>query len=135
MRASIWLVVSFFCGKPAQRILATAEVNKGNDSETVTNQGSPLARPAADWVQGDIGRAFELRRDYYKYTIGVATALLAFTTSFPPKLTSVEAPDAVIRYAWPALGIAIICGISVHYLWAWFFITFRDCDNRGAVEK
>ncbi|MBL6653366.1 MAG: hypothetical protein ISP49_17345 [Reyranella sp.] len=87
-------------------------------------------RPLAEWVQADIERTFELRRDYYKYSIAVATGLLAFTISFPPSLSKLEYPY-LIFVAWPSLGIAILCGIAVHYVWAWFFISFRNFDSRG----
>lgn len=38
-----------------------------------------------DWVRSDIELSLELRRDLYKYAIGSATALLAFTVSFAPE--------------------------------------------------
>ena len=87
-------------------------------------------RPGADWVQADIARSVDLRKEYYKYTIGIATALLAFTISFPPSLTSVSSVLQV-QIAWIALGITILCGVAAHYAWSKFFISFRDLDNRG----
>lgn len=102
-------------------------------SRVTQENTQPPDRPGAEWVQADIARAFELRRDYYKYSIGVATALLAFTISFPPSLSRLACPK-LIFVAWPALGVAILCGIAVHYVWAWFFISFRNLDSRFKTD-
>jgi H+/gluconate symporter-like permease len=87
-----------------------------------------------DFVQADIARAYDLRKEYYKYTIAISTALLAFTISFPPTLSTI-AEAWLIKVAWLALGIAILCGVVVHYLWVWFFISFRDLDSRGHKDS
>ena len=110
--------------------MADDHASGSESSEPVSRESIHGDRPAADWVQADISRTFELRRDYYKYSIGVATALLAFTISFPPALSEVEA-SSLVFVAWPALGVAILCGISLHYIWAQFYITWRNFDNRG----
>ena len=85
-------------------------------------------------LQRDIDRSIDYRREYYKYAIGIASALLAFTVSFPPQLT--RAPDCswIMMVGWLALGFAIVAGVRAHMVWAKFFITFRNHDNRGDRE-
>jgi hypothetical protein len=85
-------------------------------------------------LQNDINRAIEYRREYYKYAIGIASALLAFTVSFPPDLAGPPKSSWLIIVAWLGLGAAIIGGVWAHLLWAHFFISYRDYDNRGDVS-
>ena len=59
-----------------------------------------------------------------------ATALLAFTVSFPPNLSKLAYPGLIVL-AWIGLGLAIVAGVLAHLLWAKFFATWRDFDNRG----
>jgi hypothetical protein len=87
-----------------------------------------------EFLQNDIARAIDFRKEYYKYTIGIATALLAFTISFPPNLTTISFPWLIFA-AWIGLGIAVILGVLVHYMWARFFSTWRDYDNRRERER
>jgi hypothetical protein len=90
----------------------------------------PEHRPGAEWVLADIGRSVDFRKEYYKYTITIATALLAFSVSFPPTLTSIGSVF-LVRIAWLALGVSILCGVTAHFAWSKFFISFRNFDNRG----
>lgn len=87
-------------------------------------------RPGAEWVLKDIDRSIDYRKKYYEYSVTIATALLAFSISFPPTLTAVHLV-ILVRIAWVALGISILCGVSVHFAWSKFFISFRDFDNRN----
>lgn len=87
-------------------------------------------RPGAEWVLKDIDRSIDYRRKYYEYSVAIATALLAFSISFPPTLTAVHLV-ILVRIAWVALGISILCGVTVHFAWSKFFISFRDFDNRN----
>lgn len=91
---------------------------------------NPNFCPDAGWVLADINRSVDYRKEYYKYSIGIATALLAFSISFPPALTAIDYVS-LVRVAWISLGISILCGVSVHYVWSKFFISYRDFDNRG----
>jgi len=50
----------------------------------------------------------DYRKKYYEYSITIATALLAFSISFPPALTAVHCVF-LVRIAWIALGISILC--------------------------
>jgi hypothetical protein len=93
----------------------------------------PEYRPGAEWVLKDIDRSVDFRKQYYQYTITIATALLAFSISFPPTLTSVDSVF-LVRVGWLALGISILCGVTAHFAWSKFFISFRDFDNRGNRE-
>lgn len=86
-------------------------------------------RPGAEWVLKDIDRSIDYRKKYYEYSVTIATALLAFSISFPPTLTAVQCV-ALVRIAWVALGVSILCGVTVHFAWSKFFISFRDFDNR-----
>lgn len=86
--------------------------------------------PGAEWVLKDIDRSIDYRQKYYKYSVTIATALLAFSISFPPTLTAVH-NVILVKIAWVALGISILCGVTAHFAWSKFFISFRDFDNRG----
>jgi hypothetical protein len=91
-------------------------------------------RPGAEWVLKDIDRSVDYRKKFYEYSVTIATALLAFSISFPPTLTAVHLV-ILVRIAWVALGISILCGVSVHFAWSKFFISFRDFDNRNHRDE
>ena len=94
--------------------------------------GLSSPRPREDPVLSqNIDRSIEYRREYYKYAIGIASALLAFTVSFPPTLKGRPDHPEYIVYAWGGLGVAVMAGVAVHLLWSYFFITWRDFDHRG----
>lgn len=92
-------------------------------------------RPSETFLQGDLDRAADYRKEYYKYVISIATALLAFTVSFPPQLS--RAPDVswLLFLGWLGLGLAILSGVRVHMVWAKFFVSFRDYDNKNRREE
>jgi hypothetical protein len=73
-----------------------------------------------DFLQKNIDRSIEYRKEYYKYNIGIATALLAFTVSFPSTLSKVDYPDLIFA-AWAGLGVAVLGGVASHILWSSFF--------------
>jgi hypothetical protein len=87
-----------------------------------------------DFLQKNIDRSIDYRKEYYKYNIGIATALLAFTVSFPSTLSTIEYPWLIFA-AWIGLGAAVLSGVGSHYLWSLFFITWRNYDNRGDRKK
>lgn len=104
---------------------------------SIVHAGSSMAlnhRPGAEWVLKDIDRSVDYRRKYYEYSITIATALLAFSISFPPTLTAVHYVF-LVRVAWIALGVSILCGVSIHFAWSKFFISFRNFDNKGEDGK
>lgn len=92
-------------------------------------------RPAADFLKSDLDRAVDYRKEYYKYVIAIATALLAFTVSFPPQLSRPPEMTWLILAAWAFLGLAVLAGVRVHMTWAKFFISFRDFDNKGKKDE
>lgn len=92
------------------------------------------SRPGSEWVLKDIDRSVDFRKEYYKYSITIATALLAFTVSFPPVLNAVES-IYLVRIAWISLGVSILCGVIAHYVWSQFFMSFRNFDNKGDREN
>ena len=92
-------------------------------------------RPGAEWVLKDIDRSIEYRKKYYyRYSVTSATALLGFSISFAPTLTAVHCV-AVVRVAWVALGVSILCGVTAHFAWSKFFISFRDFENRKRRDE
>jgi hypothetical protein len=91
-------------------------------------------RPGAEWVLKDIDRSIDYRKKYYEYSVAIATALLAFSMSFPPTLTAIHYV-ILVRVAWVALGISILCGVTVHFAWSKFFISFRDFDNLNRRDE
>jgi hypothetical protein len=88
------------------------------------------ARLDKDFLQKNIDRSIDYRKEYYKYSIGIATALLAFTVSFPSTLSKIDLPELIFA-AWAGLGVAVLTGVASHILWSNFFITWRNYDNRG----
>jgi len=88
-----------------------------------------------EFVRKDIDQSISLRRDYYKFTAGAATALLAFTTAFTEAHSGLEGFGIVALIAWPALAISVFCAIFLNHIWAEFFITFRNLDNRNRVDE
>lgn len=93
--------------------------------------GGGDARPSETSLQNNLDRAVEYRREYYKYGIGIGTALLAFTVSFPPQLTRHPEVPWLLFVGWAGLGLAVLAGVRVHMVWAKFFVSFRDYDNKG----
>jgi hypothetical protein len=91
-------------------------------------------RPAESFLLADIERSRDYRKEYYKYAIGIATSLLAFTLAFQPTLRSAPQNLWMEIVGWIGLGIAAAAGVRVHMTWAEFFITFRDFDNKGLRE-
>ena len=105
----------------------------GNFGVVCVEEGehSVAGRPGETFLQNDLDRAIEYRRDYYRYTLSVATALLAFTISFPPKLSQKPDQAWLLILGWIGLGVAVVAGVRVHLVWSHFFMTFRDYDNKG----
>jgi len=87
-----------------------------------------------DFLQKNIDRSVDFRKEYYKYSLGISTALLAFTVSFPPNLTKVYCPW-LIFIAWAGLGTAVVAGVLAHDLWSRFFMTWRNYDNKGKADR
>lgn len=87
-----------------------------------------------DFLQKNIDRSIHYRKEYYKYNIGIATALLAFTVSFPSTLSKVDYPNLIFT-AWAGLGVTVLGGVASHVLWSQFFITWRNYDNKGLHDK
>lgn len=85
-------------------------------------------------IQNDIERSLAFRREYYRYALGIATALLAFSISFQPTLSRQPVHLWLLLPGWGGLGLTIVFGLRVHLLWAKFLITKRDFDRRGRVE-
>jgi H+/gluconate symporter-like permease len=91
-------------------------------------------RPGAEWVLKDIDRSIDYRKKYYEYSVTIATALLAFSIAFPPTLTAIHYV-ILVKVAWVALGISVLCGVTAHFAWSKFFISFRDFDNHGHGDQ
>lgn len=92
-------------------------------------------RPSETFLQADIDRAVEYRKEYYKYILTISTALLAFTVSFQPQLSRSPELVAFMYLGWLGLGVTVLAGVWVHMLWSKFFVSFRDFDNRGKRDQ
>ena len=99
------------------------------DPEPRESMGNEPIRLDKDFLQKNIDRSIDYRKEYYKYNIGISTALLAFTVSFPSTLSKVDYPNLIFT-AWAGLGVAVLSGVAAHILWSNFFISWRDYDNR-----
>src|SRR4051794_39844651 len=100
------------------------------DEVPVETMGHEVVRLDKDFLQKNIDRSIDFRKEYYKYSIGIATALLAFTVSFPSTLSNIDHATLIFS-AWAGLGVAVLSGVAAHILWSNFFITWRNFDNRG----
>jgi hypothetical protein len=91
---------------------------------------NPPERPDPGFLQKDIAQANVYRLEVTKLVIAMATGLLAFTVSFRPSIAS---PDKsyLMAWGWIALAIAITGGVLTLLLWEWFYISYRDYDNKG----
>jgi len=104
------------------------------DPVPVESMGNEPVRLDKDFLQKNIDRSIDYRKEYYKYNIGIATALLAFTVSFPSTLSKVDYPNLIFA-AWTGLGVTVLSGVASHILWSQFFITWRNYDNKGLQDK
>lgn len=93
----------------------------------------PSQRPGADFLQKDIAQANVYRLEVIKLVIAMATGLLAFTVSFRPSIAN---PDKsyLMAWGWLALAVAIAGGVLTLLLWEWFYISYRDYDNKGKKD-
>src|SRR6185312_13504540 len=87
-------------------------------------------RPGETFLQADIGRSMDYRKAYYKYAVGIATALLAFTVSFQPTLRMAPQMRSLEFIGWAGLGVAVAAGVRVHMVWAKFYASFQKYDNK-----
>jgi hypothetical protein len=88
-------------------------------------------RPGEAFLRDDIDRSNDYRKEYYKYAIGIATALLAFTVSFQPQLAARPEGMWLAFVGWAGLGVAVLAGVRLHHVWSRFYISYRNHDNRG----
>ena len=94
------------------------------------NKTETTQRPGIDVVHPDIGLANKYRLEVIKTVLGIATALLAFTISFRPKLSTVQY-EWMMQASWVALAVSIIAGIATMYCWELFYISYRNKDWKG----
>jgi hypothetical protein len=120
---------------------AAVDPERGGEAAAVIGSATAAAtgdrtdnRLDKDFLQNNIDRSIEYRKEYYKYSIGIATALLAFTVSFPSTLSKVDYSDLIFA-AWTGLGVAVLGGVASHILWSNFFITWRNYDNKGRPSE
>jgi hypothetical protein len=94
------------------------------------NKTEKTQRPDIDALQTDIGFANTYRLEVIKTVLGIATALLAFTISFRPKLSIVQY-EWMMQASWVALSTSIIAGVVTMYCWELFYISYRNQDWKG----
>src|SRR5690606_17991691 len=82
-------------------------------------------------------RSLTYRRDYYKYALGIATGLLAFSVTLQPTLNRAPVHAEWLTTAWIGLGVAVFCGLRLHLIWAKFLVTFSDhrSDRKRGNQK
>lgn len=97
---------------------------------------SGLNVPDIESVHRDVGFALGFRIEGIKYSLAIATALLAFTVSFRPTLKAVQ-DEWMMLAAWLMLGLSIAGGLVNLHGWDRFFISYRDYDfaSRKDVTK
>jgi len=96
----------------------------------MNNKTEKPERPDIEALQTDIGFANTYRLEVIKTVLGIATALLAFTISFRPKLSTVQY-EWMMQVSWAALAVSIVAGIVTMYCWELFYISYRDKDWKG----
>jgi hypothetical protein len=104
------------------------------DPVPVDSMGHEPVKLDKDFLQKNIDRSIDYRKEYYKYNIGIATALLSFTVSVPSTLSKVDYANLIFA-AWAGLGVTVLSGVASHILWSEFFISWRNYDNKGQRQK
>lgn len=120
-RRERWRDVAFYL-RPASQGEPMTDTPNAPDSE-LTPDRMTAADPTA---QANVERSLTFRRDYYKYALGIATALLAFSVTLQPTLSRAPVHLWLLFPTWVSLGLAILAGLRLHLLWAKFLITFSD---------
>lgn len=104
--------------------------NGGGASSAQANQ-----RPAESFLRSDIELSVEYRKDYYKYIIGISTALLAFTISFQPTLRVPPEHLWLEWIGWAGLGVAVGSGVRLQMVWSRFFSVTQKYLNKNKPEE
>lgn len=94
-----------------------------------------IQRPSETFLQADIDRSVDYRKEYYKYALGTSTALLAFTMSFQPTLRVMPEYTYLEVVGWIGLGLSTAAGVRVHMVWSKFYATFQKYDNKGLAAE
>jgi hypothetical protein len=91
-------------------------------------------RSGAEFLLKDIERANVYRLELIKIMLAMASGVLAFTVSFRP---SIENPAGVwlMSVGWIALALSVVGGVFTLLMWEWFYISYRDYDNRGRQKE
>ncbi|HCQ53248.1 MAG TPA: hypothetical protein DIV82_03810 [Brevundimonas diminuta] len=77
-------------------------------------------------AQANVERSLTFRREYYKYALGLATALLAFSVTIQPLLSRAPVHLWLLIPTWLSLGLAFYAGLRLHLIWAKFLVTYSD---------
>lgn len=102
---------------------------------TPSTGAQTFQHPSETFLQPDIARSVDYRKEYYKYAIGISTALLAFTMSFQPTLRVMPEYTWLEVVGWIGLGVSTAAGLRVHWVWSKFFSTFQKFDNKGKISE
>ena len=121
---------------PNDPMVSLEPPNLSTSSAAAPNTSSQnIQRPSETFLQADIDRSVDYRKEYYKYVLGISTALLAFTMSFQPTLRAMPEFTCLEVIGWIGLGVSIAAGLRVHMVWSKFYATTQKYYNKGLVDK
>jgi hypothetical protein len=111
-----------------------AGVDEAERDQATGPAAATAKRPSETFLQADIARSADYRKEYYKYALGIATALLAFSISFQPTLRIPPERTGFEVAGWIFLAIAIAAGVRLHMVWSKYYASFQKFDNKGRRE-
>lgn len=103
-----------------------AEEPKSPSTKAAPVPARPKATADDPTAQANVERSLTFRRDYYKYALALATALLAFSVTLQPLLSQAPIHLWLLIPTWLCLGAAVYAGLRLHLIWAKFLVTFSD---------
>ena len=114
---------------------ATTFPAKASEGVVVPRDPQIGLRPGEAFIRSDIELSADYRKEYYKYALGISTALLAFTISFQPTLRTGPDYTWLEMAGWAALGVAVAAGLRLHMVWSKFYATTQKYFNKGLERE
>jgi hypothetical protein len=106
---------------PLAEWLLTPRSPKPGDGEKPWENGP---KPDIQRTQADLATGNTYRLEFTKHLLTLAAGVLAFTTTFGPKFSTLHDAFALIL-SWITLGTSILTGSASLYYWEQFYISYH----------